>query len=292
MASPTRNLQAAMEGGMTTPEPSGIDLARVALRAAQEDAKRRSTSASTKRSRRRTGTAPARGAGRDPVGLGAAISGLIAARGWETPVAGGSLVDQWATLAPELAAHVAVLSWDETTATLELLADSPAYATQARLLQSVLLQRIAETAGPEAVRTIRVHQPGSTARTPTRPASAVTTALPTAAPVEPERPVRYRADAPAGYHAALAAIQDAARAAEQTGFEHETRTRTAQHDAALRNNREPEEAFADGQAAIEAARGRTGGSSDDARLRALAYKRAQRDGQIPAARPARLDRTA
>ncbi|MFI2302661.1 DciA family protein [Actinacidiphila glaucinigra] len=149
---------------MTTPEPSGIDLARVALPAAQQDAKRRSTSASKKRSRPRTGKAPTRGAGRDPVGLGAAISGLIAARGWETPVTGGSLVDQWATLAPELAAHVTILTWDETTATLELLADSPAYATQARLLQSMLPQRIAETAGPEAVRTIRVHQPGITAR--------------------------------------------------------------------------------------------------------------------------------
>ncbi|MFD8078208.1 DciA family protein [Streptomyces sp. NPDC059718] len=276
---------------MTTPEPSGIDLARVALRAAQEDAKRRSTSASTKRSRRRTGAAPARGAGRDPVGLGAAISSLVAARGWETPVVGGSLVDHWATLAPELAAHVAVLTWDESTATLELLADSPAYATQARLLQQTLLQRIADTAGPEAVRTIKVHQPGSTTRTPARPAAAVTTESPIAAPVEPERPGRSRADAPAGYHLALAAAQEAARAAERSGFEQETQERAAQHDAALRLSREPEESFVDGQAAIEAACPRTA-SSDDARLRALAFKRGEREGRFPAARPARMDRTA
>ncbi|MET9879141.1 DUF721 domain-containing protein [Actinacidiphila glaucinigra] len=276
---------------MTTPEPTGIDLARVALQAAKAAAQQRGTSTSRHRARR-TRTAPGRGAGRDPVGLGAAISGLIAAHGWATPVASGGLVDQWPALAPEIVAHVTVLSVDEANATLELLADSPAYATQARLMQSVLLQRITQAAGPEAVRTIKIHQPGSTTRTPALSTGGVTGEPPQPFSVRSEPPATPRREDPAEYRRARAALREAGRTAVLPGIQQETGRRAAEQDAALRAHREPEGAFADGQAALKAARPRTGTSSDDARLRALAYKRAERSGALPACGQARMDRSA
>ncbi|MEU0186716.1 hypothetical protein ABZ312_37005 [Streptomyces sp. NPDC006207] len=143
----------------------------------------------------------------------------------------------------------------------------------------MLLQRIAETAGLEAVCTIKIHQPGNITRA-TRPVPEPTHGSPLTAPAQAEHPVRSRADAPAGYHLALAAIRDAAGAAEQTGFERESRERAAQHDAALRSNREPEEVFADGQAAIEAAPSRAVSRSDDARLCGLEYQRHRKKASL------------
>ncbi|MEV5463119.1 hypothetical protein AB0L17_33480 [Streptomyces cellulosae] len=68
------------------PEPSGVDLARVALRAAKEAARARGDAAQQKKQARRGGglRSGARADGRDPMALGAAISAT------GSPVTGGA----------------------------------------------------------------------------------------------------------------------------------------------------------------------------------------------------------
>ncbi|MEV6810056.1 hypothetical protein [Streptomyces sp. NPDC051132] len=73
-----------------TGELSGVDLARQALVAARETAKKNGAT-QTKKPKRRTGTV-ARRDGRDPLGLGAVISVMMTERGMVAPAAGGSLL--------------------------------------------------------------------------------------------------------------------------------------------------------------------------------------------------------
>ncbi|GAA3086483.1 hypothetical protein GCM10020000_86450 [Streptomyces olivoverticillatus] len=107
---------------MSSPEPSGIDLARVALKAAREAAKKKGASA--RRTRPQPRRRSPRADGRDPVGLGAALESLVAARAWEMPVEGASVLDQWARIAgPGLAAHVTAVHFDPDSGRLDLLPD-------------------------------------------------------------------------------------------------------------------------------------------------------------------------
>ncbi|MFC8294862.1 hypothetical protein ACFUJ0_10510 [Streptomyces sp. NPDC057242] len=76
----------------TVPEMSGVDLARQALLAAREAAKK--NGAARQKPKRRTGTAVRRD-GREPLGLGAAISMMMTERGLVAPAAGGSVLAQW-----------------------------------------------------------------------------------------------------------------------------------------------------------------------------------------------------
>ncbi|MFD3937844.1 hypothetical protein ACFWSF_24115 [Streptomyces sp. NPDC058611] len=71
-----------------TPQPSGVDLARVALRAAREAAKK--TGARTAKSKPRLARTVRRD-GCAPMGLGEAFTALMAERGWDIPAAGAGL---------------------------------------------------------------------------------------------------------------------------------------------------------------------------------------------------------
>ncbi len=76
-----------------TLQPSGVHLARVALRAAREAAKKTGTrTAKSKPQPART----VRRHSRTPMGLGEAFTALIAERGWDIPAAGASLCERWA----------------------------------------------------------------------------------------------------------------------------------------------------------------------------------------------------
>ena len=98
----------AERGVPSRAEPTGVDLARVALRAAKEQARARGAAAQQKRDVRR-GSGPRSGAGRDgrdPLPLGAAVRGLITERGWEVPAAVGGVMGRWPQLVgPEVAQH-------------------------------------------------------------------------------------------------------------------------------------------------------------------------------------------
>lgn len=118
---------------MSGSEVSGVDLARQALLAAREAA--RKNSATSKKPKRRTGTV-VRCEGREPLGLGSAISRMMTERGMVGPAAGGSVLADFdailAAAAPELAGWVQAVALDAETGRLDVVPDLPAAGTQLR----------------------------------------------------------------------------------------------------------------------------------------------------------------
>ncbi|MEV5242946.1 DciA family protein [Streptomyces cinnamoneus] len=181
------------------PELSGIDLARVALHQAREAAKKRGAG-KTRTPRRRQRVVPRDG--REPSGFAAVLQGLMADRAWELPAAGGSVLDRWpdiaAAIAPQLPDHVQAIAFHPETGQLDLRPDSPAYATQLRLISPRIVAAANTSTGTDAVRTIRVLPTGSVPSP--HPAEPVP-----AAAAAPEAPVKTHETASPGFHQALAA---------------------------------------------------------------------------------------
>ncbi|MGW7431209.1 DUF721 domain-containing protein [Streptomyces sp. NPDC054861] len=155
----------APQSGAKTPEPSGVDLARVALRAAKEQAKARGAAAQQKKQARRGGglRSGAHADGRDPMALGSAINRLITERGWEAPAAVGGVMGRWPQIVGEdLAKHCEPLKYDDDPEerVLTVQCDSTAWATQLRLLAPRLVARLNEDLGHGTVRAIKVLGPG------------------------------------------------------------------------------------------------------------------------------------
>ncbi|WP_443076563.1 DUF721 domain-containing protein [Streptomyces sp. TRM 70361] len=142
-------------------EPAGVDLARVALRAAREQARARGALTRQKRRSRTAGTlSGARRDGRDPLPLGAAIERLKTERGWEMPMAVGGVMGRWPELVgPDLARHCVPQSYDEQERVLSVRCDSTAWATQVRLLAPQLVARLNADLGQGTVKVIRVRGP-------------------------------------------------------------------------------------------------------------------------------------
>ncbi|AUG78567.1 hypothetical protein CFP65_3784 [Kitasatospora sp. MMS16-BH015] len=151
---------------MSDPELSGVDLARVALRAAKEAARQRGEQVREKREAKKHGLrSGARADGRDPVPLGAALNRLITERGWEAPAAVGGVMGRWAQIVgPDIAAHCEPKSFDEAAAVLTVQCDSTAWATQLRLLARQLVARLNHELGHGTVKVIKVQGPDAPAR--------------------------------------------------------------------------------------------------------------------------------
>ncbi|MFE7113600.1 DciA family protein [Streptomyces sp. NPDC057575] len=119
-------------------ELSGVDLARVALHQAREAAKKRGDSEARAPRRRRQRVVQRDG--REPSGFAAELQGLMADRAWELPAAGGTVLERWpdisAAVAPQLPDHVQAVAFHPETGQLDLRPDSPAYATQLRLISA------------------------------------------------------------------------------------------------------------------------------------------------------------
>ncbi|MFD7874818.1 DUF721 domain-containing protein [Streptomyces sp. NPDC059766] len=150
-----------------TPEPSGVDLARVALRAAREQARARGDAAQQKRQARRGGglRSGARADGRDPMALGSAISRLLTERGWETPAAVGGVMGRWPEIVgADVAKHCVPEKYDEDERVLVVRCDSTAWATNLRLLAPTLVARLNEDLGHGAVNLIKVFGPSAPVR--------------------------------------------------------------------------------------------------------------------------------
>jgi len=148
------------------PEPSGVDLARVALRAAKEQARARGDAAQQKKQARRGGLrSGARADRRDPMAFGAAINRLITERGWETPAAMGGVMGRWPQIVGEdVANHCVPEKYDEEERILVVRCDSTAWATNLRLLAPTLVARLNEDLGHGAVKLIKVNGPGGPPR--------------------------------------------------------------------------------------------------------------------------------
>ena len=188
---------------MSEGEASGVDLARVALRAAMEQARKNGASQKSKKKPR--ARAAVRRDGREPLGLGAAIGALVTERAWELPAAGATLRERWAAIAPELAGHVAAVSYDPDSGQLTVCPESSAWATKARLEQAPVIAAANKAAGRTVVRALRILPPGAV------PAPGPADAAPAdPAPAAPTGPAKTRETACEGYRRALAAHQEAA----------------------------------------------------------------------------------
>jgi hypothetical protein len=254
---------------MTDTQPSGIDLARSALAAARAAAKTRPVQQPKKPtcSRRET-----RRGGRDPMTLGAAVTGLITDRGWTAPEAGGSVIDQWPTIAPELADKVAAVRFEHDTGTLHLRPVSPAYATQLRLHQTQILAKVQQAPAGRSVRALKILPMGAAPASP-----AVQPEEPAARPADPG-PVRTRETASAGYRQALATAQEFRPETRHTDPYMQRAMR--RQEAALRANRQPE-----ATAELDQLPARQVDRSEAVRRAALARKRQDQAGR---AEPRRL----
>ena len=257
---------------MSETELSGVDLARSALLAARAAAKTRPAQPDRKK---RTRTArPARGEGRDPIGLAAAITGMMGDRGWEPPESGGSILDQWPTIAPELVGKVVAERFEHDTGILHLRPASPAYATQLRLFQAQTLRRIHEKTGTRSVRALRILAPG------TNPSPA--DSEPEASTATVEAPVRTREDGCPGYQDARAIVLE--HKPEPPPVDPYVEEAMRRQENALRAGRQPETEHRDAVWAQDDAAQKAGpapGSVEESLARARAYARQQRTGRAP-----------
>ncbi|MEW2134637.1 DUF721 domain-containing protein [Streptomyces sp. NPDC005435] len=188
-------------------ELSGVDLARQALAAAREAAKKNGA-AQTKKAKRRTGTV-VRCDGREPLGLGAAIGMMMTERGMVAPAAGGSVLARFDTIlaaaVPELTGRAQAVKFDADTGRLDVVPDAPAVGTKLRWSAPKLIAAANETVPKANVRALHVLAPAPIKAGPTTVA-ADPASQPTAptAPVEPRTP-------PDGYRRAIEAHRQAAR---------------------------------------------------------------------------------
>ena len=246
-------------------ESSGRDLARLALAQARAAAKKRGNAPKPKSVRRRI----YRGDGRDPVGVANLLDN------WQPGMAGGNIINQWATIAPGLVGKVAPIHYDADHGRLDLRPATNAYATQLRLFANDTAKLINEQLGREAVRTIRVLPVGAL---PTVRRQEDREAGPE--PTTAERPI-VRTELPAVVHHARQAMR------EQRAHTTTTDPRQEQHDRHFATSRgslrEPE------PPALEPPAPSRGSNIDRSRQAALAKARAERASQTS---PTTLQHTA
>lgn len=155
------------DGARPVPRHSGLDLARVALRAAKERARERGADI-RQRQQVWSGAGPRSGArrdGRDPMLLGMALERLKTERGWEMPMAVGGVAGRWPDIVGEKnAEHWQPDGYDEESRVLAVRCDEAAWATELRRLAPTLVRRLNEELGQGTVRAIKVIPPGGGVR--------------------------------------------------------------------------------------------------------------------------------
>ncbi|WP_331735718.1 DciA family protein [Streptomyces sp. NBC_00057] len=189
----------------TESELSGVDLARQALLAAREAAKR--NGATSKKPKRRTTTVVRRD-GREPLGLGSAIGRMMTERGMVAPAAGGSVLADFdailAAAVPELASRVRAVAFDAETGRLDVVPDAPAVGTKLRWSAPKLIAAANERVSGANVRALHVLAPA-----PVKASPATAAAAPAPQPTESVAPVERRTP-PEGYRRAIEAHRQAA----------------------------------------------------------------------------------
>lgn len=137
---------------------SGIELAREALAQARADAAKRQ-SVPGQRRRKRNGETPRdprRGGGPQPFGAG--IKKLLAERGWEEKAAVGGVFGNWEkVVGPEIAGKTRPGAFEGGELTIHC--ESPAWATQVRMLAGPLVRRLNEELGDGTVTRVKVVGP-------------------------------------------------------------------------------------------------------------------------------------
>ncbi|MFF5131012.1 DciA family protein [Streptomyces syringium] len=273
-----------MSGG----ETPGVDLARVALRAAREAA-RKNGGGQKARSRPRP-VRTVRRDGREPLGLGAAIGMMMTERGMVAPAAGGSVLAQFADIlaaaAPELAGHVQAVGFDADTGRLDVAPDAPAYGTKLRWIAPKLIAAANERVQGANVRAVHVRAPATA-----KAGSATAAATPTPQPTMPTVPVERRAP-PEGYRRSIEAHRQAARPslADPAIAEAVERQTAAMRELSRRAFPEPDVVADDAPAPIEQARAQR--RRQAAATEAAALRRAREEKAGRRTEPQRLGQTA
>ncbi|MGW6172028.1 DUF721 domain-containing protein [Arthrobacter sp. NPDC055138] len=135
-------------------------LNRVRLAAAARGDVRTRANSRRRQSRGNRPAAAPQDFGRDPQGLGRVFDRFVAERGWNSPVAVGSVISRWDELVgADIAAHCRPESFEDTT--VQVRCDSTAWATQLRLMNAALLKRFGEKLGPGVVTKIQVLAPAA-----------------------------------------------------------------------------------------------------------------------------------
>jgi predicted nucleic acid-binding Zn ribbon protein len=94
----------------------------------------------------------------DPQPVGEVVTGYLAERGWERPVAEARVFTDWpAIVGEDVAAHCSPAAL--RNGELRISAESTAWATQLRLLGGTLLARIVAETGPDIVTRVIVTGP-------------------------------------------------------------------------------------------------------------------------------------
>ncbi|MFD4260769.1 DciA family protein [Streptomyces sp. NPDC058534] len=271
--------------------PSGVDLARQALIAAREAAKK--NGATRQKPKRRTGTVVRRD-GREPLGLGAAIGMMMTERGMVAPAAGGSVLarfdDILAAAAPELAGHVQAMGFDADTGRLDVTPDASAYGTQLRWKAPRLIAAANEKVSGANVRTVHVLAPA-----PAKAGPATAAVAPAPQPSAPAVPVERRMP-PEGYRRAIEAHRQAAlpSLADPAIAEAVERQTAAMRALSRRAFPEPDVVADDAPAPMEQARAqrrRQAAATEAAALRRAGQERAAREAGTPAIGPSAALRT-
>lgn len=147
-------------------EAEGPDAAAAALARARRAARDRGLRPGSRPARRRKAGDLGRGSasgsrdGRDPALLGDQLDRLLRERDWRVDVAAGSVMGRWAQIVgSDLSAHAVPVSFEAGVLTVR--AESTAWATQLRWLESTMLARMDEAVGPGVVTELRVVGPSA-----------------------------------------------------------------------------------------------------------------------------------
>ncbi|MEV0436644.1 DUF721 family protein [Nocardia sp. NPDC050413] len=151
-------------------ELRGIDLARRALEEARAAAKASGKSVGQGRAspvrklraggRRRSGWSGAGPDARDPQLLSALAGSIAKNRGWSGKVAEGMVFGRWSSVVGEdIAAHATPVTLENGV--LKIAAESTAWATQLRMLQSQILAKINAAVGQGVVTSLRITGPAA-----------------------------------------------------------------------------------------------------------------------------------
>jgi predicted nucleic acid-binding Zn ribbon protein len=93
---------------------------------------------------------------REPRPIGAELADVLRARGWDDRLAAARVVARWPQVVGDAVAAHCQPSRLEEDGTLQVVADSAAWATQLAYLKGTLLDRLAAVCGPGVVRGIQV----------------------------------------------------------------------------------------------------------------------------------------
>lgn len=144
----------------------GVDIARRALEEARAAAKAsgksvgQGRSSVVKRQRRTRTWSSSRPDDRDPQALGSLAASLTRSRGWSVKVDEGTVLGRWSHVVGEdIASHAEPTALRDGV--LVVSAESTAWATQLRLMQSQILKKIALAVGDGVVTSLRITGPSA-----------------------------------------------------------------------------------------------------------------------------------